>query len=60
MVPTRALFGIEPGIIESIGARHVPQLIVYGILTEHESTYALNQASYDRAHSKLGLQPLSS
>jgi 4-carboxymuconolactone decarboxylase len=57
-------FGIESDVIEALRAGRVPSFkreeerVVYDTITELQSKRALSQASFDRAHSKLGLQPL--
>jgi 4-carboxymuconolactone decarboxylase len=57
-------FGIEADVIEALRAGRVPSFkreeeqIVYDTIIELQAKRALSQASFDRAHAKLGLQPL--
>jgi 4-carboxymuconolactone decarboxylase len=57
-------FGIEPDIIEALRAGRVPafkreeEQVVYDTIVELQAKRSLSQPSFDRAHAKLGLQPL--
>jgi 4-carboxymuconolactone decarboxylase len=57
-------FGFEADVIEAIRTGRVPvfkheeEKVVYDIIHDLQAQHSLSQTSFDRAHAKLGLQPL--